>query len=200
MEEHAASPANITVLLRRWQDGDAKALAEVTPLVYRELHQIAARYLARERHNHTLQSTALVHEAFLRLVDQRRVDWQSRTHFFALAAQLMRRILVDHARHTSRLKRGALVPKLSLDESLESGSAGPDLANILSVDQALDDLERKDPRQARIVELRFFAGLTLEETAEALNLSTATIKREWTIARAWLFNRIGNSQPRKTSS
>ena len=177
MEEHAASPANITVLLRRWQDGDAKALAEVTPLVYRELHQIAARYLARERHNHTLQSTALVHEAFLRLVDQRRVDWQSRTHFFALAAQLMRRILVDHARHTSRLKRGALVPKLSLD-----------------------DLERKDPRQARIVELRFFAGLTLEETAEALNLSTATIKREWTIARAWLFNRIGNSQPRKTSS
>ena len=126
------------------------------------------------------------HEAFLKLVDQHRVDWQSRTHFFGLAAQLMRRILVDHARRTGRDKRGADVVKVSLDLGAEpDGAAGPDLADILTLDRALDDLEHLDPRQCRIVELRFFSGLNVEETAEAMKLSTGTIKREWAVARAW---------------
>jgi RNA polymerase sigma factor (TIGR02999 family) len=191
MEEPPAPQADITDLLQRWQTGDAQALDEVTPLVYRELRQIAARYLARERHDHTLQSTALVHEAFLKLVDQDRVDWQSRTHFFGLAAQLMRRILVDHARGAGRVKRGAGVPKISLDDGAEgAASSGPDLADILTLDGALEELERLDPRQCRIVELRFFSGLTIEETADAMKLSPGTIKREWTVARAWLYRRI----------
>src|SRR6188474_1557121 len=128
--EPPAPQADITDLLRRWQAGDRQALDEVTPLVYRELHQIAARYLSRERDNHTLQSTALVHEAFLKLIDQRRVDWQSRTHFFGLAAQLMRRILVDHARHGGRQKRGADAIKVSLDTDMDVGAAPPDPADI----------------------------------------------------------------------
>ena len=186
----AGSTPDITGLLRRWQSGDAQALADLTPLVYRELHGIAVRYLSHERANHTLQSTALVHEAFLRLVDQNRVDWQSRTHFFGVSAQLMRRILVDHARRVGRVKRGADVVKISLD-GIDVGQApAADPPDILMLDAALQELEALDARQARIVELRFFAGLTIEETADAMQVSTGTIKREWAVARAWLYRRI----------
>ncbi|HEY2435077.1 MAG TPA: sigma-70 family RNA polymerase sigma factor [Vicinamibacterales bacterium] len=187
----SSSGADITTLLRRWQEGDAQALTDLTPLVYRELHGIAVRYLSRERTGHTLQSTALVHETFLKLVDQNRVDWQSRTHFFGVAAQLMRRILVDHARRTGRVKRGAHVLKVSLDDNVDAaGTDALDPADILTLDEALVALEAVDPRQCRIVELRFFAGLTVEETAEAMKLSAGTIKREWAVARAWLYRQV----------
>jgi RNA polymerase sigma factor (TIGR02999 family) len=183
--------ADVTSLLHRWQGGDAQALDELTPLVYRELHRIAGRHVAGEYPSHTLQATALVHEAFLKLVDQRRVEWQNRAHFFNLAATLMRRILVDHARSTHRLKRGAAVPNLSLDELTTAGEASTlDLADILTLDRALEELHSLDPRQCQIVELRFFGGLTVEEVADAMTLSTGTIKREWAIARAWLYQRL----------
>ena len=184
--------AEITSLLKRWQAGDRQALDEVTPLVYRELHRMASRYLSHERSDQTLQSTALVHEAFLKLVDQRRVDWQSRSHFFGLAARLMRRILVDHARHAHRVKRGGEWQKIQLDDAPEQGASGPDPADLITLDRAMEELEQFDPRQCRIVELRFFAGLSVEETAEAMKLSPATIKREWTIARAWLYQRMAS--------
>lgn len=184
--------AEITTLLKRWQAGDRQALDEVTPLVYRELHQMASRYLSRERPDQTLQSTALVHEAFLKLVDQKRVDWQSRSHFFGLAARLMRRILVDHARHTRRIKRGGHQQKVQLEDAPELGASGPDPADLITLDRAMEELERFDPRQCRIVELRFFAGLSVEETADAMTLSPATIKREWSIARAWLYQRMSS--------
>jgi RNA polymerase sigma factor (TIGR02999 family) len=190
MSSEHVPQADITNLLKRWQAGDRQALDEVTPLVYRELHQMASRYLSHERSDQTLQSTALVHEAFLKLVDQRRVDWQSRSHFFGLAARLMRRILVDHARHTRRIKRGGEWQKVQLDDAPELGASGPDPADLLTLDRAMDELEQFDPRQCRIVELRFFAGLSVEETADAMKLSPATIKREWTIARAWLYQRM----------
>jgi RNA polymerase sigma factor (TIGR02999 family) len=187
-------PADVTDLLHRWQGGDAQALDELTPLVYQELHRIAGRHIAHEHPGHTLQTTALVHEAFVKLVDQRRVEWQNRAHFFNLAATLMRRILVDHARSTHRLKRGADAPKVSLDEASGAAEAsapgGLDLADILTLDRALDDLEKLDARQCQIVELRFFGGLTLEEIGDALSLSTGTIKREWAVARAWLYQRL----------
>jgi RNA polymerase sigma factor (TIGR02999 family) len=183
--------ADVTDLLHRWQGGDAQALDQLTPLVYRELHRIAGRHIAGEHPGQTLQATALVHEAFLKLVDQRRVDWQNRAHFFNLAATLMRRILVDHARSTHRLKRGADVPRVSLDERTAAGEASaPDLADILTLDRALEDLQALDPRQCQIVELRFFGGLTVEEIAGAMSISTGTVKREWTIARAWLYQRL----------
>jgi RNA polymerase sigma factor (TIGR02999 family) len=181
----------VTDLLHRWQGGDAGALEELTPLVYGELHRIARRHLAREEPDHTLQATALVHEAFLKLVDQHRVEWRSRAHFFNLAATLMRRILVDHARASDRLKRGGGVTKVSLIDAAHASEAGPlDLADILTLDRALDELKSLDPRQSQIVELRFFGGLTLDETAETLELSTGTIRREWAVARAWLFQRL----------
>jgi len=182
---------DVTDLLHRWQGGDTQALDELTPLVYRELHRIAGRHIAGEQPGHTLQATALVHEAFLKLVDQRRVEWQNRAHFFNLAATLMRRILVDHARSAHRIKRGADVPKVSLDEATAVGETGAlDLADILTLDRALEELQALDPRQCQIVELRFFGGLTVEEVADALSISTGTIKREWTVARAWLYQRL----------
>ena len=188
--------ADVTDLLHRWQDGDTQALDELTPLVYRELHRIAGRHIAGEQPGHTLQATALVHEAFLKLVDQRRVEWQNRAHFFNLAATLMRRILVDHARSAHRIKRGADVPKVSLDEATAMGETGAlDLADILTLDRALDDLQALDPRQCQIVELRFFGGLTVEEVADTLSISTGTIKREWTVARAWLYQRLAARPP-----
>ena len=182
---------NVTDLLNRWQSGHTGALDELTPLVYRELHRIAQRHLARENPDNTLQATALVHEAFLKLVDQKRVEWKSRAHFFNLAATLMRRILVDHARATDRLKRGAGVTKVSLTDASPACESGPlDLADILMLDRALDELKGLDPRQSRIVELRFFGGLTVDETAETMDLSTGTVKREWAVARAWLFQQL----------
>lgn len=186
-----AASRDVTELLRRWQGGDAEALGELTPLVYGELHRIASRHIAREDRGHTLQATALVHEAFLRLVDQRRVEWQNRAQFFNLAATLMRRILVDHARGTNRLKRGADVTMVSLNDGAAAGDTSRlDLADIVTLDRALDELKALDPRQCQIVELRFFGGLTIDEVAEATALSTGTVKREWAVARAWLYRRM----------
>ena len=195
MADAPGAPSDITNLLKRWQSGDAQALEDVTPLVYRELHQIASRYLSRERRDHTLQSTALVHEAFVKLVDQRRVDWQNRAHFFAIAAQLMRRVLVDYARRTGRVKRGGDVERVTLDDALVPGPSGRGLAleDILSIDHALEELHQLDPRQSQIVEMRYFGGLTVEEIAETIGLSEGTVKREWVAARAWLYRRLGGA-------
>lgn len=186
----SSSPSNLTQLLVRWSQGDAAALEQLLPVVYRELRRIAARQLRRERVDHTLVPTALVHEVYLRLIDQRRVAWENRAHFFGLAAQLMRRILVDHARAHHAAKRGDAAARVSLDVALEEAHhpAGPE--DVLAVDLALERLAKLDPEQARIVELRFFAGLTVEETAHVVNRSPRTIKREWRLARAWLFREL----------
>ncbi len=159
------------------------------PLVYDELHRLASRYLSRERPDHTLQSTALVHEAYLRLISQRDVHWQNRSHFFGVAAQMIRRILVDHARAHQAAKRGSGAVKLSLDEALASPENQPDL-DLLALDDALNRLAEIDPQQGRIVELRYFAGLSIDETAEVLHISPATVKRDWVMAKAWLFREI----------
>ena len=196
MPDGAAAPDHdITSLLQSWKRGDQEALERLAPKVYAELRGIAARALARERKDHTLQSTALVHEAFLRLVEQRRVDWQSRGHFFGLAAHLMRHILVDHARRVRRAKRGGAAPRVSLDEAGEVADSGS--ANALDVyllDMALRKLEAIDTVQGRIVELRFFGGLTIEETAEFLAVSPTTIKRNWAVAKAWLHREMSADQ------
>lgn len=179
---------DVTRLLVDWSNGNQAALENLTPLVYGELRRLASRYLRRERPDHTLQSTALVHEAYMRLIDQRNVRWQNRAHFFGVAAQLIRRILVDHARSRMAAKRGAAVCKLSLDEAIETpGARDLDLA---ALDDALNALARIDPQQSRIVELRFFTGLSIDETAEVLHVSPATVKRDWTTAKAWLFREI----------
>lgn len=174
---------SITLLLNDLQGGSPEALDRLLPLVYDELRAVASRHLQGERPDHTLQATALVHEAFLRLVDQREVTWQNRAHFFGVAAQLMRRILVDYARKANAAKRGGgkLVP---LEEGMEIPVDEP--SDLLRIDEALDTLAQMDPRQARVVELRFFSGLTVEETAEAMGISPATVKREWAAAKAWL--------------
>jgi RNA polymerase sigma factor (TIGR02999 family) len=166
----------------------------LTPLVYSELRRLARRHLSRERSDHTLQSTALVHEAYLRLVDQRNVQWQNRAHFFGVAAQLIRRILIDHARARQAGKRGAGACLLSLDEALDAPSGGRPL-DVVALDDALEQLTKIDPRQSRIVELRFFAGLTVQETAEVLNVSTPTVNREWNAAKAWLFRELNRRGP-----
>jgi RNA polymerase sigma-70 factor, ECF subfamily len=179
----------VTRLLVEWQNGSQAALDRLVPLVYAELRAIAGRYLSRESQGHTLQSTALVHEAYLKLVGQRSVQWQNRSHFFGIAAQMMRRILVDHARHEHRAKRGGDAPKLSLDDAM--AVAEPESAvDLLALDDALTSLSEIDPRGARIVELRFFSGLTIDETAEVLALSTGTVKRDWSTARAWLYREM----------
>jgi RNA polymerase sigma factor (TIGR02999 family) len=179
----------VTQLLVEWQNGSQTALDSLIPLVYEELRTIASRYLSRESVSHTLQSTALVHEAYFRLVGQRRVQWQNRAHFFGIAAHMMRRILVDHARHQHRDKRGGPAPKLSLDEAI--AVAEPEVeVDLLALDEALTALARIDPRGARIIELRFFSSLTIEETAEVLDVSTGTVKRDWNAARAWLYREM----------
>jgi RNA polymerase sigma factor (TIGR02999 family) len=182
------TPHQITVLLEQWGQGDQHALEELTPLVYSELHRLASRYLRRERPDHTLQSTALVNEAYLKLVGQHSMRWQNRAHFFGIAAQLIRRILVDHARTRFAEKRGSNMPRLSIEEISESAAAR-DL-DLIALDDALEDLAKIDARQSRVVELRFFAGLSVEETAEVLQMSPATVKREWTSAKAWLFRQL----------
>lgn len=181
----------VTRLLRDWSKGDQSALEQLTPLVYGELRRLAGRYLRKERPDHTLQSTALVHEAFIRLVDQRDVKWQNRAHFFGVAAQMIRRILVDHARGRQASKRGSGIPKLSLDEALATPER-KDL-DLIALDDALNSLSKIDPQQARIVELRFFTGLTVEETAEVLGISPATVKRDWVTAKAWLYRDISRA-------
>ena len=193
----ASDGDDITALLHRWKAGDREALERLAPKVYAELRRIAARSLASERRDHTLQSTALVHEAFLKLVDQRSVDWQSRAHFFGLAAQLMRRILVDHARRVGRVKRGGDTPTVSLEAAGEvADAAWSTSADVFLLDAALRKLEAFDPTQGRIVELRFFGGLTIEETAGLLGVSAMTIKRDWAVARAWLYRELSGSAGR----
>ena len=181
----------VTLLLSRLADGDPKAATLLMPLVYEELRQIAARYMNRERSDHTLQATALVHEAYLRLVEQRATNWKNRAHFFCVAAQLMRRILVDHARGNLRAKRGGKQQHVSLDEvAILSKDQS---AEILAVDEALERLRVFDVRQSQIVEMRFFGGLTTDETAEVLKTSPSTVEREWALARAWLYMQLRDS-------
>jgi RNA polymerase sigma-70 factor (ECF subfamily) len=184
-----SSPESVTQLLVQWQSGSQEALNRLMPLVYEELRAIAGRYLSRESVGHTLQSTALVHEAYFKLIGQRHVQWQNRAHFFGIAAQMMRRILVDHARHQHRDKRGGGATRLSLDEAIGAAGPGPDV-DLLALDEALTSLALIDPRGARIIELRFFSGLTIEETAEVLDISAGTVKREWSAARAWLYREV----------
>jgi RNA polymerase sigma-70 factor, ECF subfamily len=174
----------VTVLLSALKRGDDAAAAQLMPLIYDELRRLAASYMRRERTDHTLQATALVHEAYLKLVEQRSTDWQSRAHFFGVAAQLMRRILVDHARGHLRQKRGGDHVKVSLDEALVFAEQQAD--EVLAVDDSLNELAKIDPRQARVVEMRFFGGLSVEEAADVLGVSPKTVKREWSVAKAWL--------------
>ncbi len=184
----AAVPINVTQLLIGWGKGDKVALDELIPIVYDELRRQAARYLRRERVGHTLQTTALIHEAYLRLIDQKNVEWQNRAQFFGIAAQLMRRILVDHARTRKRVKRGGSDIRVSLADA-EAFVKAQDL-DVVALSEALDRLERIDEQQSRIVELRFFSGLTVEETAAVLDISPATVKRDWSMAKAWLHREI----------
>jgi RNA polymerase sigma-70 factor (ECF subfamily) len=186
--------AEITDLLAAWSGGDRAALDRLLPLVYAELRRVAARRLARERAGHTLVPTALVHEAYLRLVEQHSAQWQGRAHFFGVAAELMRRILVDHARARAAAKRGAGQTLVSLDAAREPRGPGAPDVDVLALNAALDRLAELDPRQARIVELRYFGGLSVDETALILDLSPATVKRAWTMARAWLFRELGGGR------
>ncbi|MEM9294000.1 MAG: sigma-70 family RNA polymerase sigma factor [Acidobacteriota bacterium] len=183
----------ITELLLDWSAGDGEALDRLMPLVTGELRRLAYRFFEAEREGHTLQPTALVNELYLRLVDRRRVQWQSRAQFFAFAAQTMRRILVDHARAHKAAKRGDGLPKVLLDERLGLGLPAQQSVDIIALDEALDRLAQLDTRQAKVVELRFFAGLTLDETATVLDVGAATVSRDWTTARAWLFRELGSS-------
>ena len=191
MDRDTPGPSpQVTVLLREWQAGDGTALDRLMPLVYDELRLIAGRHLSRERRD-LLQTTALVNEAYLKLVDQRNVDWQNRAHFFAIAARLMRRILLDDARRRGRDKRGGGAIQGTLDEAAVAGPANPvEQIDVIALDDALQELEQLDPDQAKIVELRFFGGLTVEETAAVMTISPATVKREWAMAKAWLYPRL----------
>ena len=183
------SPGEVTLLLKELKLGNKDALGRLIPLVYRELRLRAAQYLQAERTGHTLQPTALVHELYLRLVQQDHADWKDRAHFLAVAAQLMRRILVDYARARAAAKRDGMATRIEIAGFELSGEA-PRTEEILAVDEALDRLAELDPQQARVVELRYFAGLTVEETAEAVGISPRTVKRDWAMASAWLRSEI----------
>lgn len=189
----SADSENVTRLLQDWSNGNERALEELLPLIYNELRHLAHHFLNRERPGHTLQTTALVHEAYLRLIDQKDARWQNRSHFFAIAAQAMRRILIDSARRHAAIKRGGPQEKLSLDEvadvSLEPNN------KLLALDEAINALAAIDPEQSRIVELRYFGGLTIDETAEVIKASPATVKREWAMARAWLYQALTEEPP-----
>jgi RNA polymerase sigma factor (TIGR02999 family) len=183
-----SKPQNVTKLLLQWGKGDQAALEALVPLVYEELRRLARYYLRQEKQNHTLSSTALVHEAYLKLVNQKDVQWQNRAHFFGVASQMMRRILVDHARNRAYAKRGGGALTLALDDVV--GTPQRREIDLVALDDALDSLAKLDERQSRMVELRFFGGLSIEETSEVLGVSTPTVKREWASARAWLFREI----------
>jgi RNA polymerase sigma factor (TIGR02999 family) len=182
------SSPDVTQLLMAWSNGDTNALDELMPLIYRKLQEMARYQLGRERQNHTLQSAALVNEAYLRLVDQRSVRWQNRAHFFAIASQLMRRILVDYARSSQTAKRGGGAVRITLDEAsvLSAGRT----TELIALDEALSDLAAFDPRKSQVVELRVFGGLNVEETAVALKISPNTVTRDWSSARAWLHREL----------
>jgi RNA polymerase sigma factor (TIGR02999 family) len=187
-----ASSNEVTLLLRAWGEGDVQALDRLAPIVYQELHRIARGYMARERTDHTLQTTALVNEAYVRLVDARQVTWHDRAHFFAVCARAMRRILVDHARSRGYVKRGGGKLRVQFDEAF--GMAWSADSNLLELDEALDRLSILDPRKARVIEMRFFGGLSVEETAEALGISPETVMRDWKLARAWLYRELSADQ------
>ncbi len=183
-----STSGEITRLLIRATDGDHAAFDQLMTLLYDELRSLASGYLRRERPDHTLQATALVHEAWLRIVDQTQVNWQNRAHFFGVAAQVMRRILVDHARRHNSEKRGGEIQRLSIDEDLDA--VGERADELVALDDALTALAAIDPQKSRIVELRFFGGLSVEETAEVLGVSAITVKRQWRMAKAWLYGEI----------
>ncbi len=187
------SPSQVTLLLRSWRDGDQAALEKLTPIVYSELHRIAHHYMLRERADHTLQTSALVNEAYLRLVDARSVDWKNRAHFFAVSSILMRRILVDFARSHASQKKGGNVPKVQLDEEMMSSRHR--IEDLLVLDESLAALEAFDTRKAKVVELHFFGGLSPEETAEVLGVSRNTVFRDWRLAKAWLAKRMKSGGP-----
>jgi RNA polymerase sigma factor (TIGR02999 family) len=189
MENPAENSQSITQMLKDWSDGDHESLDKLLPFVYEELHRQASRYLRRERPDHTLQTTALIHEAYLKLIDQREVKWQNRAHFFAVAAQAMRRILVDYARTRKREKRGGDDVKLHLDDVIETPAKEKGI-DLVALDEALNRLAEFDERQARVVELRYFSGMTEEETAEVLGTSPATVRRDWNMAKAWLHHQL----------
>ncbi|NOT26880.1 MAG: sigma-70 family RNA polymerase sigma factor [Acidobacteria bacterium] len=193
-------PAHITQLLHEWQGGSRDAFDSLVPLVHTELRTIASRQLSREWRHDRLQITAIVNETYLKLFDQREVDWQNRGHFFAIAAQLMRRVLIDHARRQMRHKRGGTNTVVELDAGIPTPAASVDAVDVLDLDRVLTKLEVLDPDQARIVELRFFGGLTIEETALALSVSPATIKREWAVAKGWLFRELTRTTIHTASS
>lgn len=186
-----SSPPDITALLVDWSKGDKTALDKLFPLVERELHRLAHSYMRRENRDHTLQTTALVNEAYLRLVDQKNTRWQNRAHFFGIAAQIMRRILLNYARDRQRMKRGGDAIQVSLSEAeLVSGTKASEL---IALDEALDRLSAIDERKAKVVEFRYFGGLSVEETAEVLQVSSITVTRDWNMAKAWLAREIGNA-------
>jgi len=180
---------DVSQLLRAWSDGDQKALEKLTPIVYAELHRLARRYMRREQAGHSLQTTALVNEAYLRLIDYTRMEWQNRAHFFAVSAQLMRRILVEHARRRN-LKRGGGVQHVTLDEAAVVGLLSNKVPDFIALDNALNALSRLDARKAQVVEMRFFGGLSVEETAEVLKVSPVTVMRDWNAAKAWLYREL----------
>jgi RNA polymerase sigma factor (TIGR02999 family) len=181
-----------TQLLRAWAGGDRGALEQLTPRVYDELRRIAGHFMQDERPGRTVQTTALVHEAYLKLIDVANVDWQCRAHFFAISAQIMRRILLDQARRRVAAKRGGASPRVNLDEIPDIGSGRA--REMIALDDALNALAKVDPRKARVIEMRFFAGLSVEETAEVLDVSSDTVKRDWKLARAWLLAELGGPQ------
>jgi RNA polymerase sigma factor (TIGR02999 family) len=181
----------ITELLAEWRDGNQSALDELYPLVYNELHRLARRYMSRERKGHTLQTTALINEAYVRLVDQKNVQWANRSHFFAISAQIMRRILIDHARRHAYAKRGGGAQQVSLEEA---ATVAPDLGlELIRLDEALKTLAEMDPRRSQVVEMRYFGGLNTEEIAGVLNISENTVTRDWNMARAWLYQQLTGS-------
>jgi RNA polymerase sigma-70 factor (ECF subfamily) len=182
-----AAAGDISQLLRAWGGGDQRALERLTPIVYDELHRLARRYMKRERLGHSLQATALVNEAYMRLVDYKRIDWQDRAHFFAVSAQVMRHILVEHARRINP-KRGRGVQRVSLDEAIDVG--GGRTADLVALDDAMNALAQVDERKSRVVEMRFFGGLSVEETAEVLKVSAVTVKRDWSTAKLWLYREL----------
>lgn len=186
---HPQSPQDITQILQEWSDGKREALEQLMPLVYQELHRQAANFLRKERSDHTLQATALINEAYLKLVDQRSVQWKNRAHFFAIASQAMRRILVDHARTKQRDKRGGGVTNVQLDEAVVV-AADSQSVDLIALDAALTRLAELDEQKARIVELRYFSGLSVEETAEVLDISPKTVERNWTMAKTWLHREL----------
>lgn len=186
----AAAAGDITLLLKAWSEGDQSALEKLTPIVYKELHRLAGRYMKGERAGHSLQTTALVNEAYMRLVDYKRMQWQNRAHFFAVSAQLLRRILVEHARRHN-LKRGAGIRHISLDEVAIAGRRSADL---VALDDAMKALAQIDPRKEQVVEMRFFGGLSVEETAEVLKVSSVTVMRDWSTAKAWLYRELGGKK------